>query len=140
MTRRNERGTAAVEFAIVLPILLLVILSLVDFGRYFYVRISLTNATIEVANSVSRGLILATDSSQVVMAKISSVLNTTSPDIASFAQLSSNASIDMTPLPVACPNSTNQTTVTLSTTFQSISPLKVFFTNASNSTTLRCLR
>ena len=140
MTKRSERGTAAVEFAIVLPILLIIILSLIDFGRYFYVRISLSNTTIEVANSVSRGLILATDSPQVMTAKITNIISTISPDIANFAQLSSSAQLDMNPLPTACPNSVNQTTVTLSTPLQSISPLKIFFSSASSSSTLRCLR
>ena len=140
MRRRNERGTAALEFAIILPILLLVILSLIDFGRYFYVRINITNASIEVANAVTRGLILDTDSSQAKTTKILAVINNVSPDVASFAQLDPSAQIDSTPLPTPCPNSSNQTTVTLTTTFQSISPLKVFFDKVSGTSTLRCLR
>ena len=45
----RERGAAAVEMAIVLPLLLLVIAGIVDFGRFFLVEIQLTNAAREGA-------------------------------------------------------------------------------------------
>jgi Flp pilus assembly protein TadG len=45
----GERGAAAVEFALILPILLLLVLGLVEFGRAFNVQISLTNAAREGA-------------------------------------------------------------------------------------------
>ena len=46
---RAERGAAAVELAIVLPVLLLVIGGIVDFGRFFYTQIQVTNAAREGA-------------------------------------------------------------------------------------------
>ena len=46
---RSERGASAVEFAIVLPVLFLVIAGIVDFGRYFFTQIQLTNAAREGA-------------------------------------------------------------------------------------------
>lgn len=48
---RSERGAAAVELAIVLPLLLLFIGGIVDFGRYFYTEIQLTNAAREGARA-----------------------------------------------------------------------------------------
>lgn len=45
----RERGAAAVEMAIVLPLLLLVIAGIVDFGRFFMTEIQLTNAAREGA-------------------------------------------------------------------------------------------
>jgi Flp pilus assembly protein TadG len=42
--RRGDRGAAAVEFALVLPVLLLVIFGIVDFGRMLYIKITLTQA------------------------------------------------------------------------------------------------
>jgi Flp pilus assembly protein TadG len=39
------RGLAAVEFAIILPLLMLIILGCVDFGRFAYTYIAVTNAT-----------------------------------------------------------------------------------------------
>ncbi|MFC7595434.1 TadE/TadG family type IV pilus assembly protein [Terrabacter sp. GCM10028922] len=48
---RTERGASAVEFAIVLPVLFLVIAGIVDFGRYFFTQIQLTNAAREGARA-----------------------------------------------------------------------------------------
>ena len=46
---RTERGAAAVELAIILPVLLLVIGGIIDFGRFFYTQIQVTNAAREGA-------------------------------------------------------------------------------------------
>ncbi|MRX43315.1 pilus assembly protein [Agromyces sp. Q22] len=46
---RKERGAAAVEFALVLPILLLLILGIFEFGRLFNIQIQLSNAAREAA-------------------------------------------------------------------------------------------
>ena len=48
---RTERGASAVELAIVLPVLFLVIAGIVDFGRYFFSQIQLTNAAREGARA-----------------------------------------------------------------------------------------
>lgn len=45
----RERGAAAVELAIIMPLLLLFIAGIVDFGRYFLTEIQLTNAAREGA-------------------------------------------------------------------------------------------
>ena len=41
---RRDRGAAAVEFALVLPVLLLIIFGIIDFGRMLYTQITLTQA------------------------------------------------------------------------------------------------
>jgi Flp pilus assembly protein TadG len=41
---RDERGAAAVEFALVLPVLLLIIFGIIDFGRMLYTKITITEA------------------------------------------------------------------------------------------------
>lgn len=45
--QRNERGAAAVEFAIVLPVLLLMLLGIMEFGRAYNTQLSLTHAARE---------------------------------------------------------------------------------------------
>ena len=47
--RRNEAGQSMVEMALVLPILLILIGGIVDFGWLFYNQLSLTNAAREGA-------------------------------------------------------------------------------------------
>jgi Flp pilus assembly protein TadG len=47
----RERGAAAVEFAILFPLMLLVIAAIVDFGRAFFYQIQLTNAAREGARA-----------------------------------------------------------------------------------------
>lgn len=49
--RGRERGAAAVEFALLLPVFLLVIAGIVDFGRAFFTQIELTNAAREGARA-----------------------------------------------------------------------------------------
>jgi Flp pilus assembly protein TadG len=46
---RSERGAAAVEFALVVPILLAILLGTIEFGRAYNVQISLTHAARETA-------------------------------------------------------------------------------------------
>ena len=48
------RAQALVEFALLLPILLVLILGAMDLGRVFYYKIVLTNAAREGANTLSR--------------------------------------------------------------------------------------
>jgi Flp pilus assembly protein TadG len=49
--RPGEKGAAAVEFAIILPLLLLIIAGIVDFGRAFFTQVVLTNAAREGARA-----------------------------------------------------------------------------------------
>jgi Flp pilus assembly protein TadG len=52
---RNERAAAAVEMAIVLPLLLLIVGGIVDFGRLFYTQNIVVNAAREGARSRALG-------------------------------------------------------------------------------------
>jgi Flp pilus assembly protein TadG len=40
----RERGSAAVEFALVVPVLLLILLGIVEYGRVYFMQNSITNA------------------------------------------------------------------------------------------------
>lgn len=51
--RVTDRGAAMVEFAILLPLLLLVIAGIVDFGRAFFTEVALTNAAREGARAAA---------------------------------------------------------------------------------------
>lgn len=47
MRESSERGAVAVEFAIILPVLLALVLGIMEFGRAYNTQISLTNAARE---------------------------------------------------------------------------------------------
>ena len=47
----NQRGTAAIEFAIVLPLLMVFIFGIIEFGLVFYNKAMVTNASREAARS-----------------------------------------------------------------------------------------
>lgn len=49
---RSEAGTAAVEFALVLPILITLVLGIVEYGRLYNLQISLSNAAREAARTM----------------------------------------------------------------------------------------
>ena len=49
MSQRSERGAAAVEFALVLPILVLLVFGIVEFSRAYNAQITLTSASREGA-------------------------------------------------------------------------------------------
>ena len=55
MRRRDERGAALVELAFVLPILVLFVFGIVEFGRAYSARIQLTSAVREGARAVALG-------------------------------------------------------------------------------------
>jgi len=138
--RSKDRGAAVVELAVVLPVLLIIIFSVVDFGRFIYTKIVLSSASFEIADAVSRGLFLTSDDDLTKSSKMRDVLTDISPGIANFAQLDSNALVTLTPLPASCPNGVGKTVVTLTTEFKPISPLNSFFDSTSASASMRCLR
>lgn len=50
---RSERGAVAVEFALVLPVLLALVLGIVEFGRAYNAQISVTHAAREAARTMA---------------------------------------------------------------------------------------
>jgi Flp pilus assembly protein TadG len=50
---RSERGAVAIEFALVLPILLMLVVGIMDFGRAYNNQISVTHAAREAARSMA---------------------------------------------------------------------------------------
>ncbi len=57
-TRRGERGTAAVEMAVLLPLLWLILLGAIDFGRVFYASITIADAAQQAAVFAARSQVL----------------------------------------------------------------------------------
>ena len=55
LRRLSDRGAAAVEFALVLPLLLLILFGIIDFGRALNTQITLTQAAREGARVAALG-------------------------------------------------------------------------------------
>ena len=49
----RERGAAAVEFALLLPVLVILLLGIIDFGLYYYNNLQLTHAARDAARYLS---------------------------------------------------------------------------------------
>ena len=51
VSRRSQSGVAAVEFALILPVLLLIVFGIINFGLYLYDKAVVTNASREGARA-----------------------------------------------------------------------------------------
>jgi Flp pilus assembly protein TadG len=63
-----DRGSAAVEFALLLPVLMLIIFGIIDFGRYMNARIVLSQAAYEGARAAA-----VTDSTDAATAAVNRI-------------------------------------------------------------------
>lgn len=68
--RRREGGLAAVEFALWLPILVLLIIGLVDLARALQANVILVNLSREAANLSSRGKLQLSDNAQAIIGQV----------------------------------------------------------------------
>ena len=70
MTIKNQKGASAVEFAIILPLLLVLLFGIVEFSILFYNKAMITNASREGARA---GIVFASD--RLSEAEIKAVVN-----------------------------------------------------------------
>ncbi len=47
--QRDERGTAAIEFGLILPVLVAMLVGIIDYGDVYFTRLTMTNAAREGA-------------------------------------------------------------------------------------------
>lgn len=100
--RGREQGAALVEFALVLPILLLLLLGIIDFGFYFYNDLQLTQVARDAIRYVSVGKVAEANATIAGATLISTTINTQSIDAGSTG---------------------TEATVTLTATYSTITPL-----------------
>jgi Flp pilus assembly protein TadG len=72
----NEKGTSVLELALVLPILLLILLGAIDFGRVFYASVEVTNAAHAGVQYGARSLTLANDTAGMQTAATNDAVDT----------------------------------------------------------------
>ncbi|WP_433201900.1 TadE family protein [Dactylosporangium sp. CS-047395] len=100
----GDRGAAAVELAIVLPVLLMIIFGIIDFGRAYNQRLILTEAAREGARAEAVG---ANASQQVTNVVNNRFVPT----------------VSVTPCPTGAAPTPPSATVNLTATFKPITPL-----------------
>jgi Flp pilus assembly protein TadG len=91
--RGRERGAAAVELALLTPVLLLFVLGIIDFGRLWYTQISLSQAAREGAR------LEATGSTQVYLSTVSAATGINASDMTVYVN---NTTVTSTSPAVAC--------------------------------------
>ena len=150
-TRRRgtapDRGAAAVEFAIVLSVLLLIIFGIIDFGRLLYVVQGMKSASREGARTAS---VRADWAPSGTAGTIANSITGSAAGPASLAggtltysgvrgaTTFTQASTSAVPL---CTAAGPSTTITVSTTFRWFTPVFLFASNINSvtqSTTMRC--
>lgn len=127
---QRDRGAAAVEFAFILPILLLILGGIVDFGRAMYTQSILTNAAREGA----RVAVIGEPTANVVLRAKAAVPTGMRDDV------------NIPPPSQACPGAEDHVTVTAEVDFDWIivGPMMNFFgasgfsPQLSSSATMRC--
>ncbi len=72
MVLKRDSGTAAVEFAIIMPILIVLLFGIVEFGLIFYNKAVITNASREGARY---GIVFRNPGEERTCADITSVIN-----------------------------------------------------------------
>ena len=119
-----DRGAAAVEFAIVVPLLLLILFALVDFGRLFFVQVSVNAASREGARATSVGL---------GATQVDALVQASSPGTAELSTLTAGSTLTVVQQPCSPSVSNERTAVTVSVPFSWFTPLGLLqFYDADN--------
>lgn len=125
--RASENGAASVEFALLIPILLLIIFGLIDFARMGFVQVSLLSASNEAVR-----LSVLYPTGAVPTGAITNIVTASAPGAARVATLSNTS--QLTIQPVACSSTLRDenTSVTVSTTFNWLLPVELlsFFSSS----------
>lgn len=86
----DDRGTAAMEFALVFPLFMLVLVAIIDFGQYFAVRMAIVHAATEGARASVAGITEA-ERQSFASARVREVVGGYAPLVASDDHLSVTA-------------------------------------------------
>lgn len=109
--RRNERGQGLVEFAIILPILLIILSGVLDLGRLWYAYVAVTDAAAEGATYAA-----------MLPEDISGIYQRAQEASGGLVQIEPDAVDVFCPTCATTPASGDQVTVTVNYTFTLVTP------------------
>ena len=113
-----ELGATAVEFALILPLLLVLVVGLIDFGRMGFVQISVTAASRDGARYSS-----LFSSGLTNLQPLNDFVQLAAPRAAQVAQLSSTGTLSVSTVTCSTAQSGENTTVTVSTNYKWLLPV-----------------
>jgi Flp pilus assembly protein TadG len=128
-TGKEDLGANAVEFALILPLLLLLIFGLIDFSRMGFVQLSVTSASREGARLSSLYSSGIADTTQII-----TFVRQTAPQSASISQLTQAANLNVLVTPCSSVLEGENTTVQVSTSFAWLLPTNLLKIVAPKST------
>ena len=117
---RGDQGAAVVEFAIILPVLLLIMFGIIDLGRLLFLQISLAAASHEGSHASSLRQVTPSNASQVAQ-EVATVVSNASPGAARLGALGS-AQMSVV-APVYCTANQATTRITAQSPFHWVMPL-----------------
>ena len=117
---RSQEGAAAVEFAILLPVLLLVMFGIIDLGRLLFLQVSLAAASHEGSRASSLHTVTSTNGSQVAQTVGAAVANA-APGAARLGSLSNTQMVVANP--TYCSSGHSSTRITAQAPFRWIMPV-----------------
>jgi Flp pilus assembly protein TadG len=115
---REESGATAVEFVLILPLLLALIIGLIDFGRIGFVQVSVTAASREGARFSS-----LYSSGITNIQTLNDFVQNSTPTVARVSQLDSQGSLSVTTTQCSAIQSGENTSVTVATNFKWLLPV-----------------
>ena len=108
--QRKEKGQSLVEFALVLPVLLIILSGVLDLGRLYYVYVVLTDSASEgVAYAISNPPDDPTDPGDPDTAEVIARVQAASSGLVSGEDVANSVEIDCP----TCPNPTSGETITV---------------------------
>ena len=110
MLLKRQKGAAAVEFAIILPILIVLLFGIVEFGLIFYNKAVITNASREGARY---GIVFRASGEEMACSDITGIINAYTTD--KLVTFGSATAVSIAYDPINCdPGSGNELTVSVS--------------------------
>lgn len=128
----SDRGATAVEFALVLPLLLVLVVGLIDFGRMGFVQVSVTSASREGARYSS---LFSSGISNTQT--FNDLVQGSAPAAARVSQLDSAGTLTVNVTQCSNTQSNENTTVTVSTNFKWLLPVGLLSIISPGSTWLQ---